>query len=500
MLFYLLPLDFRISYGLFHGLNVLSALLIVLLFSIYQSSRRNCLLRSACVLCLAVNGILFWNFLQRDGHLTHESDCQIQAVALNYCYIALHGHFCFFMVDSCFAALGWSFLGVKGPGRRTRCFLLTSWIVPLLPTALVVWRIVDGGRPAVLPRSFYCALASPSWPLYRLWFFLFSVPGLYFSFHLLYRTWRYRRTTLHLSHTTQIDHSELFRLLLAILLYLALIGMSLGKSPRLRRVGLHVHPVAQENPFLHPDFCIKCDRGGYVCALLCPNLKSYLPVLVGCMLFAMYGFGAIATSCYRRAASYIVRSSRRQSVPARGDGGRKSQQHVPSGRRISFSSGAPTNGSASASGSEASVNGAVLPMSCKSLPFGTLPASANDCINDSVNASSLSLTPLSRALSVLLHPNLVIAPRRHQHHPSLPSIDEDLEVLYMASGHQPVPRRNMQRRFSEPMNMSAAVSASASGGSNVGNVGTDRLDESDRQHCTFIPHATHERGTAPFPS
>lgn len=454
MLFYQLPLSFTITYSVFHWFNLISTLLVVLLLSIYQISHRNRLLRSACFVCFGVSSILLFNFLRGDAHFFGGPTCQLQAVILNYFYVALHGHFCFFMVNSCFAALGWSIFGIKSSEVRTMIFISAAWLLPILPTSYAIYRYLQDRKPVVLARHFYCALSSPSWPLFRIWFFLFSAPGLFFSFYLLYRTWRYRQKTYSLSKTTHIDKFELFRLILAIFLYLTLIGLSLGRSGK-SEVASPVYDVPVDmNPFLTPSFCVTCDRDEYFCARLCPSLKSYLPVFVGCILFAMFGFGAVASKCYKRFYRFIFRNGDNDNSKLNGDFDKKKRGSLATNRRLS---------SINFDGSQSTTT-STNNFTCnqrQSMPFLLFHASDEKSPDNDLNTSSSC-----SSFSQVLHPNLSIsnhhhnhqnnnhsaAANQHQHHPSLPSIDEDLEVLYMNVNNRPIFKRQFHRRFSEPCN------------------------------------------------
>lgn len=444
MLFYQLPLNFNITYAAFHIGNLVSTLLVMVLLIMYQVSNRNRLLRSTCILCFAVSLALFINFCRGDTHIYGGPDCQLQALILNYFYISLHAHFCFFMVNSCFAALNWSFFGTKSPEMRTTVFIVASWMIPMLPTVFAIWRFLTDRKPIVLARHFYCAITSPSWPIFRFWFFAFSAPGLFFSFYLLYCTWRYRQMTFRLSKTTQIDKSELFRLFLAIFLYIFLISLSVSRSGNSEYAKPQYIVPDLKNPFKNPDFCVSCDRKEYFCSRLCPALKSYLPVLVGCILFAMYGFGAVASKCYRRLETFLwSRSSLTNS-----DGSRRSSHatatQINEKRRLS----------------SATNNSIISQNQRQSLPFAIF-SSSSDSSSGSINQilhPNLSVIPdlvqddtfRSRKGEVLRSSRSHCSASNNRHHPSLPSIDEDLEVLYMNVNNRPIFKRQFHRRFSEP--------------------------------------------------
>lgn len=450
MLFYQLPVNFNITYAIFHIGNLVSTLLVMVLLIMYQVSNRNRLLRSTCILCFAVSLALFINFCRGDSHIYGGPDCQLQALILNYFYVSLHAHFCFFMVNSCFAALNWSFFGTKSPEMRTTVFIVASWMIPMLPTIFAVWRFLTDRKPVVLARHFYCAITSPSWPIFRFWFFAFSAPGLFFSFYLLYCTWRYRQMTFRLSKTTQIDKSELFRLILTIFLYIFLISLSLSRSGTSEHAKPQYSVPDLKNPFKTPDFCVSCDRKEYFCSRLCPALKSYLPIMVGCILFAMYGFGTVASKCYRRLGLFLSNYTR--GIFFLRDDSRRSSHATTSflineKRRLS----SVTNNSSTSHNQR------------QSLPFAIFSTSSD--------SSSGSFTQA-------LHPNLSViqdqskeehlgrvcggngkilsssqshcSASNHRHNPSLPSIDEDLEVLYMNVNNRPIFKRQFHRRFSEP--------------------------------------------------
>ena len=449
MLFYQLPLNFHITYGIFNFLNLISTVLVGFLLIMYQVSNRNRLLRSTCYLCFSLNLILFINFFRGDAHLIGGPDCQLQAVILNYFYVALHAHFCFFMVNSCFAALNWSFFGSKSPEMRTTVFIMISWLVPMLPTGFAIWKYLTDHKPIVLPRHFYCAFSSPAWPLFRFWFYAFSAPGLCFSFYLLFCTWKYRQITFHLSKTTQIDRNELFRLFLAIFLYIFLIGLSIGSGGScFENTKNSPYPIPDfKNPYINPDFCVSCDRNEILCSRLCPSLKSYLPVMVGCILFAMYGFGSVASKCYRRLGAFLL--GRRMSLKGHESSRRSSLATTTNNfdmRRLSSSSSANNSQRPS------------LPFAIFSPPLDAYSSSCFSQIlhpNLSVIHEKLAETTSLDSKDCSGQSNSNLSSSRCslgqlRHHPLLPSIDEDLEVLYMSLSSRPSYRRQFHRRFSEP--------------------------------------------------
>lgn len=446
MLFYQLPLNFNISYAAFHIGNLVSTLLVMVLLIMYQVSSRNRLLRSTCILCFAVSFALFINFCRGDSHIYGGPDCQLQALILNYFYISLHAHFCFFMVNSCFAALNWSFFGTKSPEMRTTVFIVASWMIPMLPTIFAVWRFLTDRRPIVLARHFYCAITSPSWPIFRFWFFAFSAPGLFFSFYLLYCTWRYRQMTFRLSKTTQIDKSELFRLFLAIFLYIFLISLSLSRSGASEYAQPQYSVPDLKNPFKNPEFCVSCDRKDYYCSRLCPALKSYLPVLVGCILFAMYGFGAVASKCYRRLGSFLW--GRNRVLFSQSDDSRRSSHATNSQNNEKRRLSSVTNNSTLSQNQRQSLPFAI---------FSTSSDSSSGSINQILHPNlSLIHDSIQSDENIEVKGEVLRSSQSHcsasnnRHHPSLPSIDEDLEVLYMNVNNRPIFKRQFHRRFSEP--------------------------------------------------
>lgn len=458
MLFYQLPVNFKITYAAFHVGNLISTILVMILMVMYQVSNRNRLLRSTCILCFAVSLALFINFCRGDAHIFGGPDCQLQALVLNYFYVSLHAHFCFFMVNSCFAALNWSFFGTKSPEMRTTVFIVAAWLIPMLPTVYAVWRFLTDRKPTVLARHFYCAISSPSWPIFRFWFFAFSAPGLFFSFYLLFCTWRYRQMAVRLSKTTQIDKSELFRLFLAIFLYIVLISLSLARSGTSENLRANYLVPDFKNPFKHPDICRVCDRKDYFCSRLCPAMKSYLPVMVGIILFAMYGFGAVASKCYRRLGMFLLGrgSGRFGNLDDSRRSSHTTASQISDKRRLSTTS--TTNQSISFQSQR------------QSLPFALFTES-----NDSGDANALHPN-LSANFIIDTDDGNVKNMYSKRHQPSLPSIDEDLEVLYMNVNSRPVFKRQFHRRFSEPSIFLASNVPQASGLNSVKNMEDYSMD------------------------
>ena len=448
MLFYQLPLSFDITYTIFHIGNLLSTILTIILLIMYQVSNRNRLLRSTCILCFAMNLAVFINFCRGDAHIYGGPDCQLQALILNYFYVSLHAHFCFFMVNSCFAALNWSFFGSKSPEMRTTVLIVASWMIPMLPTVFAVWRFLTDRKPTVMARHFYCAVTSPSWPIFRFWFFAFSTPGLFFSFYLLFCTWRYRQMAFRLSKTTQIDKGELFRLFLAIFLYIFLISLSLARSGNSENVKPQYIIPDLKNPFRNPNFCITCDRNEYFCSRLCPALKSYLPVLAGCVLFAMYGFGAVASKCYKRLWRFLMRHD--GGIQGFIDDSRRSSHtanlFINEKRRLST----VTNNSSGSQNQRQSLSFTIF-----SNASDTSSGSFSHVLHPNLSVSqNLPAFPISNSVDDA--DDVIRSSQSHhshgnsRHHPSLPSIEEDLEILYMNVNNRPVFKRNFHRRFSEP--------------------------------------------------
>ena len=487
MLFYQLPVNFNITYTAFHLGNLVSTILVMILLVMYQVSNRNRLLRSTCILCFAVSLALFINFCRGDAHIYGGPDCQLQALVLNYFYVSLHAHFCFFMVNSCFAALNWSFFGTKSPEMRTTVFIVASWMIPMLPTIFAIWRFLTDRKPTVTARHFYCAISSPSWPIFRFWFFAFSAPGLFFSFYLLFCTWKYRQMAFRLSKTTQIDKSELFRLFLAIFLYIVLISMSLARSGNSEYEKPQYLVPDSKNPFKTPDFCVSCDRKEYFCSRLCPALKSYLPVLVGCILFAMYGFGAVASRCYKRLGSFLF--GRKQTIQGCGDESRRSSHattfQITDKRRLSSTSTAN--------------NSNYSQVQRQSLPFAIFSHSSDSSSGSFSQILHPNLSVIQDPLIEDSSDNFVMRSSQSQnniyntrHHPSLPSIDEDLEILYMNVNSRPVFKRNFHRRFSEPSILGPIISSSLNSVKNICLENDTQIEEIECNNQSFIEELTEK--------
>lgn len=307
---------FQTHHQLFHLLNGVSMALTLLLFVMFQAARQNILVRTASIVCLLIGGCMLANFWLGDLHLRSAVYCSVQAVFLNYCYISLHAHFCFLMLNNLAAVRRWRLLGIRDTRALVGLMVGLSLAVPILATIFVLAYSMVADADAsdsvytvyenIERKGLYCTVNEPALLGYRLWFMLFGGPGIVFALMLLHRTWRSRQVTLHLSRTSQIGKLQLARLMLSVIVYLmlAVASVTIGLSPaetRGRSVHVEESIPATSNPYVTPDFCDICDHDNdYYCKVLCPGIKTHLPAIIGLMMFIMYGLGSVAFASYAR--------------------------------------------------------------------------------------------------------------------------------------------------------------------------------------------------------
>lgn len=112
-----------------------------------------------------------------------------------------------------------------------------------------------------LTKYFYCVVNEPAWWGYRIWFILFSVPGIIATFLVFLKTYNARRETIRLSKTSQFSKMELARVFFALIAYLVLSILSVILG--------FVDPKNDE--VIHPN--------------------DYIPATIGFLLFITYGMG-----------------------------------------------------------------------------------------------------------------------------------------------------------------------------------------------------------------
>ncbi len=172
--------EFLISYYVFHGLVILAIFLVSLLFSTYQRSGQNVLLRSlCCVMIIALLLIEFgFVFLGKEPyeHEGFQDFSIIQAIVLNYCFISSQAHMACIMINNCLLALGWRFGEWEKLFDRSLLFLFLSYALPVVPTLLLGTFIPDYAQHTMYP--FFCFVPAPNMLLCcTIWLLVCAIPG-----------------------------------------------------------------------------------------------------------------------------------------------------------------------------------------------------------------------------------------------------------------------------------------------------------------------------------
>lgn len=319
--------DFLVSLRLFYGLLALSVLAMAVLLISYQRERQNLLLRSCCLSVLTMYGWIIAGHIYHQGHAEMRGAfCEIQAVSLNFLYIAIHAHACFMMLNNCYIALGWKWGSFEDSKTRERTLTMLAYALPSL--YIVLFSVLAIGVAAdavsIMPGPFYCSVVRPRMYMSTLWFMLFAVPGSLLAVYLLYRMWRSRQKMLYLSSSTQFSLAYLARYTLSTFVYIVI---SFGTFvPLLIIIDHDPGPVLVDmrpshlprSPWLHPQLCASQPAEPellYYFNILCPGPVSFLPACVGIALFLMYGFGAHARATYRHYfGRFFHRTKRRNST------------------------------------------------------------------------------------------------------------------------------------------------------------------------------------------
>ena len=268
-----------LSYVMFHFINLSSMGLSILIFKIFHVMRQNFLIRTSSVICFIISVVMFIKWPLDSLNIRNEVFCSVQALILNYCFISVHAHFCFVMWNNLVAAMGWKIIGIKDPNALVGLMFFVSIAIPVVPTIIILAMSLD---PKFLikkseievtenifdQKAFFCVINEPAWLGYRLWFILFSGPGIAAACFLFYKTIESRQKMLQYSNTSQFGKMQLARMFVAILTYLfvAVLSVVLGF-------------IKTKNHLNYSDF---------------------LPAAVGFLLFITYGVGSTATEYYKK--------------------------------------------------------------------------------------------------------------------------------------------------------------------------------------------------------
>ena len=257
----------------FYFLNFVSMSLSILVYKIFQTMKQNYLIRSSSVICVVISVVLLIGWPLGEYHRTTPIYCSIQALILNYCFISTHAHLCFVMWNNLATATGWKFLGIK-PSFLVGLMFFISVSIPIVPTILIVAYSL--GSNAVFAKCyFFCVVDTKfAWTGYRLWFILFSFPGIIAASILFWKTIHSREQMIRYSNTSQFSKTQLVRMFFAIITYLvaSILSVILG----LLTTQMHT------------------DDGRTI------KFSDFMPPSVGFLLFLTYGLGTTALEYYKK--------------------------------------------------------------------------------------------------------------------------------------------------------------------------------------------------------
>ena len=265
---------------LFFFLSFVSMILSFLVYIIFRVMKQNFLIRSSSVICLLISAVLFLGWPLGNLHQQSYLYCSAQALGLNYLFISTHAHFSFVMWNNLATAMGWKFLGIKDPTALVGLMFFVSISIPIVPTIIILALNLDPNSmekahvhkpPTFLEKYFFCVVNEPAWWGYRLWFILFSVPGIIAASILFKKTVESRRKMIKFSNTSQFSKMQLFRMFFALLAYFVLSILS---------VVLGFVNSKNENVMI--------------------QVSDFFPACVGFLIFITYGLGNTANEFYKK--------------------------------------------------------------------------------------------------------------------------------------------------------------------------------------------------------
>ena len=257
---------------LFYFLTFISMLLSILVYKIFQAMKQNSLIRSSSVICIIISLMLLIGWPLGEYHKINPIYCSAQALVLNYCFISTHAHLCFVMWNNLATATGWKFLGIK-PSALVGLMFFISIAIPIVPTIIILAYSLTPDAAVFSKFFFFCVIdSSISWSGYRIWFILFSFPGIVAASILFWKTIHTREQMLKYSNTSQFSKPQLVRMFFAIITYLiaSILSVILGL--------LSTQMDPDENIIKFSDF---------------------MPPSVGFLIFLTYGLGTTALEYYK---------------------------------------------------------------------------------------------------------------------------------------------------------------------------------------------------------
>jgi len=232
----------------------------------------------------------------------------IQSIVLNYCFISAQAHSACMMMNNCLLALGWRFGEWEKLMDRSLLFLFLSYGLPIIPTFILGVLIPEHAKEISYP-FFSFVPAALMFTCCTVWLLICAVPGNIATIYLMYKTIQLRRQTLQMTSYTQISRIQVFRLFVAMTIYVCI---SLGSAIPLLMIDpeLYKYPEnflgshALKSPCINKTLCcatsLEDERLAYFARIRCPTWLSFLPPFMGLGVFLMYGFGTPVRAAIRQ--------------------------------------------------------------------------------------------------------------------------------------------------------------------------------------------------------
>ena len=226
-------------------------------------------------------------------------------------------------------------------------YLLISFVVPIFPTLILFFFVLGWGghmKTVAQPFSCFCYITGTfgiKFVTFVGWCLGFSIPGLAFSFHLLYKMLFLREQSIQRGRITYLTKTSVSRIAFSTFIYFACVLFNLvphifffPNDPDfpLNTAILPQLPFENINPYTNKYLCwwitpslwnlhnptqvrhvftnnevplFEDPRLAYYAYMRCPTIVSLLPSLVGVVFFLMFGFGHHAQQFYGQVISNI---------------------------------------------------------------------------------------------------------------------------------------------------------------------------------------------------
>lgn len=289
----------------FNVITVFSLIFGLFLFFVYKYTKPNPLLKSCCFF------IIFSNFLILLGGLAYRYDfilnydfCILQAIFLNYSLISIHAHLACLMINN-FLIINKLISNNQGLSNNWVC-IISCFLFAIFPTIAIIMSIYLNSEVFIYPKTFFCSIMDPFGIVTFWWIFLFSMPGVFCSFYLLFKILKSRNTISNKARS-QFNNFDIFRLSLSVVLYLLISLISIYPSstepPFVTRAVFPV-PAELKSPWRnYENVCssVTATDSSYIKfykRLFCLNLSTYILPFLGLLLFIMYGLSNAARQTY----------------------------------------------------------------------------------------------------------------------------------------------------------------------------------------------------------